>query len=392
MKMTRGALVATFLALATTAPAQVIMRPSRFPPALKQALDHPRLAQTLKCQVTAIKPALNFSFRFQAGYIASVPLKQYSGPGHAWVLVTKITPEAPDPQPVYLVTTATLPDIPKTNQQGEMGGGYLLGEGRYGVEWTLFDDTKRICQKRWTINVALTAGERKVKTVMPPNTIGELSLRGSAYTRPAKDDVRPIRLTIFLHAAPLSPRRTKLRPGGDALVLLSGLSSLLERVPSPSVRLVVFNMDQRKVLFRQESFALESLDQVAQSINGLELGLVDYQILKNRRTSADFLAALINQELAAPDQSEIALFLGPASRFVDKVPLASLEEKRSSPYFFQFQFEPPFRRGGDGFPDTISQTIGKLKGKTIVVHTPGDFAKAIDQLERRAAARPEELK
>ncbi len=383
IEIMRSASLAIFLFFVATAPGQVIIRPSRFPAALKQALDHPELAQSLKCEVTAIKPALNFSFRFQAGYIARVPLKQYSGRGHAWVLVSKITPEAPDAKPVYLVTTAALPDIPKTNQLGEIGGGYLLGEGRYGVEWTLFDDSKRICQKHWTINVALTAAERKVKTVMPPDTIGELSLRGSAYTRPAKDDVHPIRLTVFLHAAPLFPRRTRLRPG-DALVLLGGLSSLLERVPSPSVRLVVFNMDQQKVLFRQDNFALESLDQVAQSINGIELGLVDYQILKNRRSSAAFLAGLINKELTEPDQSEIALFLGPASRFTDKVTQASLEERGSAPYFFHFKFQPPLRRAGDGFPDTISQTIGKLKGKTIVVYTPGDFAKAIDQMERRS--------
>ena len=379
----RSVLLATFLAFTTTAPGQVIIRPSRFPSALKQALDHPELAQTLKCEVTAIKPALNFSFRFQAGYIARVPLKQYSGRGHAWVLVSKITAQAPDAKPVYLVTTASLPDNPKTNQHGEIGGGYLLGEGRYEVEWTLFDDSKRICQKSWTINVALTAGERKVKTVMPPGTIEELSLRGSAYSSPAKDDVHPIRLTIFLHAAPLSPRRTRLRPG-DALVLLSGLSSLLERVPSPSVRLVVFNMDQQKVLYRQESFSHESLDQVAQSINGIELGLVDYQILKSRRSSADFLAELINKELSEPDQAEIALFLGPGCRFSDKAAQANLDERRSAPYFFHFKFQPPLRRAGDGFPDTISQTVGKLKGKTIVVYTPGDFAKAIDQMERRS--------
>ncbi|MEO8128987.1 MAG: hypothetical protein ABI822_17925 [Bryobacteraceae bacterium] len=386
MKRTRRASITLTLLLAfgTLAPGQVIVRPSRFPPALKEALDHPELAKTLKCDVTVIKPTLNFSFRFQAGYIATVPLKQYSGRGHGWVLVTKITPEGPDAKPVHLVTAAGLPDIPKTNQQGEIGGGYLLGEGRYEVEWTLFDDAKRICQKNWTLNVALTAGERKVKTVMPPNTIGELSLRGSAYTRPPKDDVRPIPLTIFLHAAPLSPRRTKLRPG-DALVLLSGLASFLERVPSPSVRLIVFNMDQQKVLFQQDNFALDSLDKVAQSINGLELGLVDYQILRSRRSSAVFLADLIDRELAAPQQSDVALFLGPASRFADKVPQPAVDDK-ASPYFYQFQFAPPFRRGADNFPDTISQTISKRKGKTIVVHNPGEFAKAIDQLERHSGA------
>lgn len=383
IEIMRSALLAIFLVFAATAAGQVIIRPSRFPSILKQTLDHPELAQALKCEVTVIKPALNFSFRFQAGYIASVPLKQYAGPGHAWVLVSKITSDAPDAKPVYLVTNASLPDIPKTNQQGEIGGGYLLGEGRYDVEWTLFDDAKRVCQKRWNIKVALTAGERKVKTVMPPGTIQELSLRGSTYSSPAKDDTRPIRLTIFLHAAPLFPRRTKLRPG-DALVLLSGLSSLLERVPSPSVRLVVFNMDQQKVLFRHQNFALESLDQVAQSINGLELGLVDYQLLKNRKSSAAFLAELINKELTEPDRAEVVLFLGPASRFSDKVTQPRPDEKGSAPFFFHFKFQLPSRRAGDSFPDTISQTIGKLKGKTIVVYTPGDFAKAIDQMERYA--------
>ena len=35
------------------------------------------------------------------------------------------------------------------------------------------------------------------------------------------------------------------------------------------------------------------------------------------------------------------------------------------------------------FPDIIVRTISKLKGRTMVIRTPGDFAKAIDQVERR---------
>jgi hypothetical protein len=147
-------------------------------------------------------------------------------------------------------------------------------------------------------------------------------------------------------------------------------------------------MDQQKELFRQDGFAVDSLDQVAQSLNGLELGLVDYRSLQNRKAPAEFLAGLINQELSAPDPSEIVLFLGPASRYGDKIPQNALEQRRArAPYFFHFQFEPFMRRPTGGFPDTISQTIGKLKGKSIIIYSPGDFAKAIDQLEHYAAGK-----
>jgi hypothetical protein len=371
-----------------TLPAQIIVNPSKFSPALKQVLDNAVSSAPLKCDVTILKPALNFGFRFQAGFIAGVPLNQFRGTGHSWAIVTKITPQDEPLPPVFLISTATLPDIPNTKQHGETGGAYLLGEGNYHVDWMLFDETKRVCRKSWTIKVALSASERKVKTAMPPNAIGDLTFRGSTYTLPDKDDVRPVRITILLHAAPLFPRRTRIRPS-DGLMLLGSLSSLLSRLPSPSVRLVVFNMDQQKEVYRQDGFSLDSLDQVSRSISQLELGLVDYHSLENRHAPAEFLTSLINRELIAKDPSEIVLFLGPPSRFGEKIPQTALEERTgSSPYFFSFQFEPWLRRPNGGFPDTITQTVGRLKGKTITVHTPGEFAKAIEQLENHTTPRP----
>jgi hypothetical protein len=32
-------------------------------------------------------------------------------------------------------------------------------------------------------------------------------------------------------------------------------------------------------------------------------------------------------------------------------------------------------------PDLIHSAVSKLKGKTLIIHTPGDFAKGIDQVE-----------
>ena len=72
--------------------AQVIVDPARFGSIVK-ALEPQADEKPLRCEVTPIRPSLNFGFRFQAGYVVSVPMNQYSGTGHGWSMVTRITPE-----------------------------------------------------------------------------------------------------------------------------------------------------------------------------------------------------------------------------------------------------------------------------------------------------------
>ena len=99
------------LALAASAAAfsQAVVEPAKIREILKH-LEPREGEQTLRCEVIPIKPALNFSFRFQAGFIVRVPLNQYFGPGHRWVLLIRVTPEGG--QPVYLMSVIRLPDVP----------------------------------------------------------------------------------------------------------------------------------------------------------------------------------------------------------------------------------------------------------------------------------------
>ena len=120
----------------------------------------------LACYVSPLKPALNFGFRFQAGYVVRVPMNQYRGTGHRWTVLMRVTPE--EGKPVYLASRYRLPDVPKTNNEVEVGGGYLLGEGRYRVSWKLTDDAGRVCRKDWDVEAQLSHGESKVKVAMAP--------------------------------------------------------------------------------------------------------------------------------------------------------------------------------------------------------------------------------
>ena len=367
--------------LASACAAQSIVDPARFASVLENL--EPRAGEKpLRCEVTPIKPSLNFGFRFQAGYVVRVPMSQFSGPGHGWAMLTRITPRGGGQQPVYLAGRVRLPSIPTTKVDVEVGGGYLLGEGRYDVKWAMFDDADRVCRGSWHVDAKLGRRERQVNLSMPPDTVADFTLRGRTDSRRGADDAAPIRLTVLLNAAPLFPLRTRLR-ASDRVVLLGLLSSLLERVPARSVRLVVFNLDQQKTLLRQDAFAPNALGRVAQALNGTELGLVDYHVLQNRRGHVDFLAGLINQELRAETPSDVVVFLGPETRFVDKLPPTALAEPAGAPpQFFDLQFKPYFR-AGSSLPDSISLATARAKGKTIVIRTPADFAKAIEQIERR---------
>jgi len=224
---------------------------------------------------------------------------------------------------------------------------------------------------------------------MPPDTVWDVSLRGARMVpAPGTDDAAALRLTIMLHAAPMSPRRTRLRQN-DTMMLLASVTSLLERVPARSVRLIAFNLDQQRELYRKEDFRLRDMPMVAGAMSRTELGLIDAKVLQNRRGHLDVLTDLVNQEVKAPEPSDVVVFLGPLSRFFEKPPQESLEKPEGhGPQFLFFQLTPAFRGGRGGMalppslPDSIRHAVSRAGGKTLVIRTPGDLAKAIDRLEK----------
>ena len=373
-------LVLVFTLVAAAAFGQSIVDGTRLSPDLK-SFERRDDDRPLRCEVFPFRPALNFSFRFEAGYVVRVPMSQYSGPGHGWAVLARVTPQAGNREPVYLAGRVRLPNVPPTKLIWETGGAYLLGEGRYHVSWKMFDDSGRTCRKEWDIEAKLRRSERGVKTTMPPNGIADLSLRGAPVAR-YTDDAAPQRLTILLHAAPVFPRRTRLG-ARDRFMLLSTLSSVLERVPAKFVRLVVFNLMQQKELYRQEGFGLDSLRQVSRALEGVQLQTVDYHVLQNRTGHLDLITDLVNREVTAETPSDVVVFLGPEAIYSDKVPRTGLEKPRgASPRFFYLQYRYPFFHPAT-LADSITRAVAGVKGKTVVIHSPGDLAKAIEQIERR---------
>jgi hypothetical protein len=218
------------------------------------------------------------------------------------------------------------------------------------------------------------------------------------------------RLTILVHAAPLSARASKMQ-ARDVLTLVGSLSSLLNQLPARSVRLVVFNLEQQSVLLRKDGFTLADIEDVSKAIGQIQLSVVDYKTLRNTGGSAGLLADLIRAETQSPEPAEEVVFLGPPTRALKPAPQADFgKAEAGAPRFYYLQFRrlPRIlqgRFGGRGGPpagmgrgsqlsqgsaafselgagDSIEQAVGRLKGSTIAVRTPSDFAGAITRMTR----------
>ena len=150
------------------------------------------------------------------------------------------------------------------------------------------------------------------------------------------------------------------------------------------VRLVVFNLDQQRELYRRDDFHLSQISEVSQSINQLNLQKVDFAVLRNRTGDKDFLTALMDGEAESADPSDVVVFLGPYAREAKSAP--DPNPAAASLPFFYFQMRFAVHRNAPAVSGLGSlKAVGRVKGKVIVVKYPADFAAAIAQVDRAVA-------
>lgn len=437
--MRTAALILMLLRLAS---AQALVTPEQAR-AIVARVQPNAAADSIPCNVEAIRPALNLASRLQTGYLLRVPLDAYSGPGHSLTAVVRVTPNGGVPS--YLTDRLLLPAGPVAARALDATGVFFLGEGRYRVAWMLVDDAGRACVKNWDLEARPPSGE---KVAMAPGTVAGLAAPTSARGR------APLRrLTILLDSAPVLSRaarveepawvempvtvgggrgravsqpfdlpaqsrpQTDLRPV-DQTLLLGALSAVLEALPASTTRIVAFNLAQQKEIYRSDRFSVASLGEVARALSSAQLATVDYHVLLNPKGHIDLLAGLMNREIRAAPASDAVLFLGPRERFRDDFPASALARRsKSSPpfYFLAYEFPTPPRqsaapvsgldvpddpgalqsavRNGAAIPNTraaglaspVAQAVRKTGGKIFSVYSPRQFARAIRTIEQRAS-------
>ena len=406
----RGAIILAVLAGAGAA--QTSVDPSRLAEAARE-LRPDRTQTALACSVDPMRPTLNFAFRFQTGYLLRLRLNLYGGAKHHVDMVFRVTPAGPGRQPFYFQDAIDFPAAP-AHANAEVRGVFLLGEGHYSVTWRLTDEQGRVCRKEWSLDARATHNER---VLMPPGTAADLAWRPPPADAGAADTAAyPRRVTLLLNAA--LPASTRSRGAGASrqwATLVTMVAALVQRLPAATVRLVVFNLDQQRELFHDDTFTLDGMNRVAHAADGAQQWTVDYHVLQHPTGAWDLLAKLVNRELHAADPSDAVVFLGLPWRTAVKMPADFPGAPETLPRFLYLQHRTgmALRPGGGGAagpmprnpnggtrggrsmpppgvnpglrdePDAVDRTARRMKGKTLTVYTPSDFDKAIQEIERR---------
>lgn len=346
----------------------------------------------LKCSVKRVDPFLDFAFRFETGYVLSCPVKDFDGLNSSVISYLRITPEGQPP--VFLANGYRLPAIPpelakqvnikKLRNKFEMSGAFVLGQGQFRVDFLAVDNLSRIYQTHWTLKAKPGGRDQNVPLAIPNNTAS--AFPDYSWNGKACDTHRAgSRLTVLLDAAPMYPNASKLY-AWDRAFLLGALSSLLRGTPAESVRLIAFNLDQQRIIFRQDHFDSGGFRKLTRALQTMELRTVSYKTLQHKNGWAELLARLVNEQITGPHPPDSVIFLGPTNRISEKVPETMfLPRTPASPQFFYFEYFP-FWRSGAEFADAIQHVTHACEGTTIKIHSPGEFAEAIKKVNERLAA------
>jgi hypothetical protein len=378
------------LAMAGGIAAQVPLDPELFPE-LVSRLSNPKHGEdTVPCDLLTYSPHLSFDFRFQGGYSLYIPLRRYSGAQDSIRVVTRVTPQTPSGSPVFLTQTLDLPDVPRKNHaEIQLAGGYFVGEGKYAFDLLMLDSEDRVCRKHWQVEAKRNGANREIPLQIAPGAVAPFTFAAwkAMFDQDRKSAPHPQRLTILFHIAPLFRRNMNLR-NYDQEMLLGSLASLLDQIPSTEVKLVAFNLDQQKELFRQENFDGSGWDQLLEAMDRLQLGTISYGALAHRAGHVDLLNKLVDEELAGPSRSRAVIFLGPTARQNDKFAQPPHRaESATQPLFFYFEYKPYWFRGGD-FPDVVYHMTRSLDGQVFRIHSPNEFASAIKAVRTTLEEKP----
>lgn len=341
-------------------------------------------APALACEVEHYNPTLDYGLRIWAGFRVAIRAQEFQGPvARRAAIVVRVTPRGQAAaKPTYLWMPFDPPrEIPKNvkikNVELRTGGGFYLGAGKYQVEWLMADDGGRRCKASWKV----TARAKGASHIVAAGTVEAMGQEIWPGFQPVAAGERGSRATIFLHAAPIWPRRVvaKLSPW-DRQILLSTLNSLLRDGQFTSACVVVFDLERRSVLYRDEAFDRRGMRRLMRQLTALDLSTIDMATLKQGPNPKPFLEDMLRQELKAPNQSDAFVFVGPTWRAGPKVSAIEPALREAVPPTWFLAFTPR------GFPydgDSVGSLVRSVKGKVVPIYGPSDLAGGIRSLAMR---------
>jgi hypothetical protein len=329
----------------------------------------------LPCTVTPIKPSLGFDMKFHAGYEVQTPLKELAGNENQLTMVFRIVPDGHSDSPVYFKQHYSVPAI-EDNAGGSafLQGGVEVGEGKYHIDWLMRDRQERVCSFHWDAEASIPQKDRPMTVDILPGAVQPLDSELFKEEAPVQREKAPIPLNVkvMVNFAPQDASSSTLQPF-DTVALVSILRSIARDPRVGEFSVVAYNMQEQRIIYRQEGAAQIDFPALGHALTSLNLGTVDLKRLSQKHGEADFLSKLITTEVKEGKQSpDAVIFAGPKIMLDDGLPpetLKQLSDVKFPVFYMNYNLNPQ----ANPWRDAIGSAVKALKGAEFTIARPRDL-------------------
>lgn len=338
-------------------------------------LEAEEVRKDLPCTVTPNKPQLGFDLKFHSGYEVSLPLKELAGSDNQLTMVFRVTPEGHPDEPIYFSQHITVPNIDEdAGGLVYLPGTFDVGEGKYHVDWLMRDRAERICSFFWDIEASLPAKDKQMALDIAPTIVrpadSEPFKQEAPVVRQQHDE--PLNVKVVINFAPQDSGSATLQPL-DTNALISILRNIAREPRIGKFTIIAYNMQEQRVLYRQEGAAQIDFPGLGKALTSLNLGTVDLKRLSQKHGDSEFLSNLITKELKdEKQQPDAVIFAGPKVMIEDGLSqdtLKQLSDVKLPVFYMNYNLNPqvnPWR-------DAIGSTVRYLKGLEFTITRPRDL-------------------
>jgi hypothetical protein len=329
----------------------------------------------LPCTVTAVKPFLGFDMKFHGGYDVQTPLKELSGAENQLTMVFRVVPEGHADSPVYFKQHYSVPAIDE-NAGGSayLQGAFELGEGKYHVDWLMRDRTERICSFHWDSEASIPQKDRPMTVDISPGAIQPADAELFREETPVQREkaATPLNVKVMVNFAPQDSSSSTMQPF-DTIALVSILRSIARDPRVGCFSVVAYNMQEQRVIYRQQDAAQIDFPALGQALTSLNLGTIDLKRLSQKHGDSEFLSKLITSEMKEDKQApDAVIFAGPKIMLDDGIPgetLKQLADVKFPVFYMNYNLNPQ----ANPWRDAIGSTVKALKGAEFTIARPRDL-------------------
>ena len=348
-------------------------------------LEAGEVRKDLACTVTPSKPALGFDLRFHAGYDVTLPLKDLAGSQNSLTILFRVSPQNHPDRPVYFTQHIRVPKL-EEDAKGDafLQGSFDLGEGNYHIDWLMRDRSERVCSFNWDSEAALSAKDRPINLAIGPSEIQHTEGEQFKEEPPVQraSNAPPLNVKVLVNFAPQDASSAALQPV-DTSALVSILRSISREPRIGKFSIVAFNMQEERVVYRQESVDRIDFPALGDAIRSLNLGTVDLKRLSEKHGDTDFLAGLVRHEVGSNGgRPDALIFAGPKVMLDSNVPPDALKEagEVDFPVFYMnYNLNPQ----AVPWKDAISHTVHFFRGYEYTITRPRDLWFAVTEMVSR---------